>query len=126
MKAIIYPMILLRVVATGRVYGTHRELSSRIRAPGKSMFEKADFFRKLQGVDTRYPQEKVEPETLEKHYKQFRNLEYLRILKQDPNPFLAKRMMDQVEDPCLAMYLTAGGFYKGSGFDDDDDDFHKI
>ena len=77
------------------------------------------------GIDTRYPQEKTTAEYLERLQKNYRHKEYLSILQSNTismpvKETLAKEIMYHEEDPCLALYLTAGGFYDGSGFDDDD------
>jgi len=77
------------------------------------------------GIDTRFPQEKTTPEFMEKFHNNMNRLEYLHVLQSDQysslvKEELSKHVMYNHEEPCLVMYLKAGGFYSGTGFDDDD------
>ena len=100
----------------GRVAAFHTELP---------IITNSRAFEINHGLDTRYPQEKTTAEYLERLQKNYRHKEYLSILQSNTismpvKETLAKEIMYHEEDPCLALYLTAGGFYDGSGFDDDD------
>ena len=62
---------------------------------------------------------------MEKFHNNMNRLKYLHVLQSDQysslvKEELSKHVMYNHEEPCLVMYLKAGGFYSGTGFDDDD------
>lgn len=79
------------------------------------------------GIDMRYDQESIDLLLLEKYHKDLTRKNYLYALEsQRISPILkeqiAKKVIYDGDDPCLAMYLKSGGLMSGSDFDDDDFD----
>ena len=85
----------------------------------------SSFPYKNTGIDMRFPQEPITQIPLETIVHNMNKLEALRVLQSNTYSIhdkekIAKQVMYDEIDPCLAMYLRSGGLMDGSDFDADD------
>ena len=100
--------------------GTHQILHTRYTTSTSTSFPYINH-----GIDTRFPEEPISQITLETIAINIKKLDTLRILQSNKYTIhvkeeIAKQVIYDGSDPCLAMYLRAGGLVEESDFDDDD------